>query len=78
MSEMSEGGELHLAREELLDETTELTVFIAQSFQNMIPTLMEMIAAITEHLDDDDLTATIRGKLMASAVVQEQIRGEEE
>ncbi len=71
MSEMRE------AREELLDETTELTVFISQSFQNMIPTLMEMIAEIVEYINDDELTNVIRGKLMAASVVQSQI-GEEE
>ncbi len=58
----------------LANETANLTVYMARTFQNIVPSLMEMIAEITEHIDDEDLTTIIRGKLMALEVVQDQIK----
>ena len=59
----------------LAEETAGLTVYMTQTFQNIVPTMLEMIAEIVEHIDDEDLTTTIRGKLMALSVVQGQIKG---
>ena len=58
----------------LANETASLTVYMARTFQNIVPSLMEMIAEIIEHIDDEDLTTIIRGKLMALEVVQDQIK----
>ena len=62
----------------LARETADLTVYMTRTFQNIIPTMLEMIAEIVEHIGDDDLTTTIRGKLMALSVVQDQIRRKDE
>ncbi len=58
----------------LAAETASLTVYMTRTFQNIVPSMLEMIAEIVDHIDDDDLTTTIRGKLMAISVVQNQIR----
>ena len=63
---------------DLVNKTAGLTVYMTRTFQNIVPSMLEMIAEITEHIDDDDLTTTIRGKLMALSVVQEQIKGEDD
>ena len=46
---------------------------LGQSMANIIPTLMEIMAEIVNHIDDPDLTESTRAKLMAAEVVQLQI-----
>jgi hypothetical protein len=54
-------------------ELIELGAYTALTVQNTVPTLLEMVAEIVAHIDDDDLTATFRAKLGAMSIVQDQL-----
>jgi hypothetical protein len=64
--------------EDQVDANSSLSIYLARTVQNVIPTLMEAIGEIVAYIDDAELSQSVLEKLAAMGIVQELVGKEDE